>query len=142
MFNMLMDDYIVTGWHRALDNEMTGREFEEFCVDFLCAAGFWRADLTPVSDDGGVDILASKKDVTYAIQCKRQQDPVGPGTVRDIIGGRDFYRRLGHRCDKAVIMTNGGFTDRAKEVAESLDVLLWGKEEIERIAEETGVLLL
>ena len=141
MFDM-MEDYIVTGWKRVLDNEMPGREFEEFCVDFLCAAGFWRADLMPASGDGGVDILASKKDVTYVIQCKRQQDPVGPKVVRDIVGGRDLYRRMGYRCDKAVIMTNAGFTERAKESAELLDVLLWSKEEIEKMAEETGVLLL
>lgn len=139
---MFDDDYIVTGWSRAKENNMTGREFEEFCVELLCAAGFWRADLTPASDDGGVDILASRKDVTYAIQCKRQQEPVGPGVVRDIIGGRDYYKSRGFRCDNAVIMTNARFTDRAREAARSMGVQLWGREEIERLAEETGVMLL
>lgn len=153
---MITDDYIVTGWNRALSNRMSGTDFEKFCADFLCAAGFMHADMTPHSSDDGIDILASRHDVTYAIQCKRRKKPIGPGIIRSTMGSMDLYETPLHeigkrtflqknreyRFDYAVVMTNSVFTEKAIHTAESLNILLWDRYWIKQTADETGVILL
>ena len=58
-------------------DEMEGVEFEQYCAELLRNRGFIDVKLTQASGDFGVDILAEKDGVTYAIQCKRYADPVG-----------------------------------------------------------------
>ena len=54
-------------------DEMEGHEFEYFCADLLEKRGFEEVEVTKGSGDYGVDILAEKDGVTYAIQCKRYE---------------------------------------------------------------------
>ena len=49
-------------------DEMEGHEFEYFCADLLEKRGFEEVEVTKGSGDYGVDILAEKDGVTYAIQ--------------------------------------------------------------------------
>ena len=56
---------------------MEGREFEQYCVDLLREHDFLEVEVTKGSGDYGVDILAQKDGVSYAIQCKRYDGPVG-----------------------------------------------------------------
>ena len=48
---------------------MDGQEFEYYCADLLKSQGFLEVEVTRASGDYGVDILAEKDGVTYAIQC-------------------------------------------------------------------------
>lgn len=50
--------------------EMEGHEFEYYCADLLKNKGFLEVEVTKGSGDYGVDILAEKDGITYAIQCK------------------------------------------------------------------------
>ena len=54
-----------------LFEDMEGHEFEYFCADILKQKGFVDVEVTRGSGDYGIDILAEKEGVTYAIQCKR-----------------------------------------------------------------------
>lgn len=58
-------------------DEMPGLDFEYYCADLLKQRGFIDVEVTKSSGDYGIDILAEKEGVTYAIQCKRYQEPVG-----------------------------------------------------------------
>ena len=49
-------------------DEMEGVEFEQYCAELLRNRGFIDVKLTKASGDFGVDILAEKDGVTYAIQ--------------------------------------------------------------------------
>ena len=49
--------------------DMEGHEFEFFCADLLRDRGFVEVEVTRGSGDYGIDILAEKDGVTYAIQC-------------------------------------------------------------------------
>lgn len=152
---MIMDDYIVTGWRLALENKMKGTDFERFCSQFLYAAGFLHADLTPYSNDDGIDILASRKDITYAIQCKRRKKPIGPGIIRSTMGSLDLYEKSytdngrhiftshgkEYEFDYAVVMTNTRFTEKAQQTADTLGILLWDRNWIEQTAQQMGILL-
>ena len=100
--------------------DMEGHEFERFCANLLKQKGFVDVEVTKGSGDYGVDILAEKDGVTYAIQCKRYTAPVGVKAVQEAYAGRDYYDRM-----VGAVMTNQYFTTPAVEAAKKLKILLW-----------------
>src|SRR5262249_48471921 len=71
-------------------NSLDGVGFERECEKSLCEAGF-TVERTPMSGDFGVDLLARKGSLTYAIQCKYYVTPVGISAVQEAAGGRQHY---------------------------------------------------
>lgn len=118
--------------HRVFSFEdMEGYEFEYFCADLLKEHGFCEVEVTKGSGDYGIDILAQKDGVTYAIQCKRYMAPVGVKAVQEAYAGRDYYDRM-----VGAVMTNQYFTTPAVEAAKKLKILLWDGGYIESMMEE------
>lgn len=107
-------------------DEMEGHDFEYFCAELLEDNGFIEVEVTRGSGDYGVDILAEKDGVTYAVQCKRYTSPVGVQAVQQIYAGRDYYDRM-----VGAIMTNQYFTAPAADAAKKLKILLWDREYID-----------
>lgn len=114
----------------AMD-EMDGHDFEYFCADLLEKQGFMDVEVTRGSGDFGVDILAEKEGVTYAVQCKRYQGSVGVDAVLQTYAGKDYYDRM-----VGVVMTNRYFTSPAMKAAEKLRILLWDREYVDSMLEE------
>ena len=114
----------------AMD-EMDGREFEYFCADLLEKQGFTEVEVTRGSGDFGVDILAEKDGVTYAVQCKRYHGSVGVEAVLQTYAGRDYYDRM-----VGAVMTNQYFTSPAVEAAGKLRILLWDRGYVDGMMEE------
>lgn len=110
---------------------MEGHEFEYYCADLLRRAGFLEVEVTRGSGDYGVDILAELGGVTYAVQCKRYDGPVGVKAVQEVYAGRDYYDRM-----VGVVMTNQYFTRPAVEVAQKLKILLWDRDYLESMLDE------
>ena len=100
--------------------DMEGHEFEFCCADLLRDRGFVEVEVTRGSGDYGIDILAEKDGVTYAIQCKRYGTPVGVKAIQEAYAGRDYYDRM-----VGAVMTNQYFTSPAVEAAGKLKILLW-----------------
>ncbi len=117
--------------HGDID-EMEGHEFEYFCADLLEKQGFMEVEVTRGSGDFGVDILAEKDGVTYAVQCKRYQGPVGVDAVLRTYAGRDYYD-----CMVGAVMTNQYFTAPAVQAAKKLKILLWDRGYIDGMMEES-----
>lgn len=117
----------------AMD-EMDGHEFEYFCADLLEKQGFIDVEVTRGSGDFGVDILAEKDGVTYAVQCKRYQGPVGVDAVLQTYAGRDYYD-----CMVGAVMTNQYFTAPATEAAGKLHILLWDRGYVDSMLEEVTI---
>ncbi len=111
--------------------DMEGHEFERFCANLLKQKGFVDVEVTKGSGDYGVDILAEKDGVTYAIQCKRYTTPVGVKAVQEAYAGRDYYDRM-----VGAVMTNQYFTTPAVEAAKKLKILLWDGGYVESMMEE------
>ena len=117
---------------RALPfDDMEGHDFEYFCADLLQQHGFQEVRVTKGSGDYGVDILAEKDGVTYAIQCKRYHEPVGVKAVQEAYAGRDYYDRM-----VGAVLTNQYFTTPAVEAARKLKILLWDRGYLEEMMEE------
>ena len=115
---------------KALD-EMDGRDFEFFCADLLEQKGFLDVEVTKGSGDFGIDILAEKDGVTYAIQCKRYEEPVGVKAVQEAYAGREYYDRM-----VGAVMSNQYFTEPAVAAAKKLKILLWDRGYLEEMLEE------
>ena len=111
--------------------DMDGHEFEYFCADLLEHRGFVEVEVTRGSGDYGIDILAEKDGVTYAIQCKRYTAPVGVKAIQEAYAGRDYYDRM-----VGAVMTNQYFTAPAIEAAKKLKILLWDGGYVESMMEE------
>lgn len=112
-------------------DDMEGHEFEYFCADLLRDNGFTEVEVTRGSGDYGVDILAQKDGITYAVQCKCHTDPIGIRAVQEVYAGRDYYDRM-----VGVVMTNQYFTSAAVHAAEKLKILLWDRGYVEEMMEE------
>ena len=112
-------------------DEMEGHEFEFYCADLLKDRGFSEVEVTSGSRDFGVDILAEKDGVTYAIQCKCYTSPVGVSAVQEVYAGRDYYD-----CMVGVVLTNQYFTEPAVDMAGKLQILLWDRGYLESMMEE------
>ncbi len=97
---------------RNTPDGMEGHDFEYYCAELL----------------RGADILAEKEGVTYAVQCKCYNGPVGVPAVQEVYAGAAFYDRM-----VGVVMTNTFFTAPAVTIARKLNVLLWDREYLEQV---------
>ena len=112
-------------------DEMEGLDFEYYCAELLRNRGFIEVEVTKSSGDYGIDILAEKEGVTYAIQCKRYNGPVGVKAVQEAYAGRDFYDRM-----VGCVLTNQYFAQPAVDAAQKLKILLWDRDYLEEMIEE------
>ncbi len=114
---------------RELD-EMDGLDFEYYCADLLAENGFVDVQVTRSSGDYGIDILAEKEGVTYAIQCKCYTGLVGVKAVQEAYAGRDYYDRM-----VGAVLTNQYFTKSAVQAARKLKILLWDRDYLQAMEE-------
>lgn len=112
-------------------DEIEGHEFEYYCAELLKKRGFEEVSVTKGSGDYGVDVLAEKDGVTYAIQCKAYTTPVGVKAVQEAYAGREFYDRM-----VGAVLTNQYFTKPAVEAAKKLKILLWDRGYLDSMIEE------
>ena len=101
---------------------VNGFDFEHYCADLLLKNGYSKAEVTQGCGDYGIDILAEKDGVTYAVQCKCYSNSVGNKSVQEAYSGKEFYK-----CMVAAVLTNNYFTPAAVETAKETRVLLWDR---------------
>ena len=112
---------------------MEGHDFEFYCADILRKNGFENVEVTRGSGDHGIDILAEKNDITYAIQCKCYSSDIGNAAVQQAHTGKSIYKK-----DIAVVLTNRYFTAQAKEEAAALGVKLWDRDKLNSMIEKAN----
>lgn len=109
-------------------DHLSGFEFENFCAEILKQNSFVNVSVTSKSRDHGIDILAEKDGITYAIQCKHYSSDVGNDAVQQAHAGKNIYKK-----DIAVVLTNQYFTQQAKEDAAILHVKLWNQDKLNNL---------
>ena len=115
-------------------DSMDGHEFEYFCADLLKNNGFINVVVTQGSGDHGIDILAEKDDISYAIQCKCYSSNIGNAAVQQAHTGKALYHK-----DVAVVMTNQYFTQQAQDEASQLGVKLWNRDKINELIDKPSL---
>ena len=126
-YNSDISEYYHTHDISEIDG-MNGHDFENFCADLLREHSFVDVKVTKGSGDQGVDILAKKGGVKYAIQCKNYASPLSNKPIQEVNAGRFFYD-----CHVGVVLTNSTFTPGAKALAEKTGVLLWDREKMQEM---------
>ena len=98
--------------------------FEHLCAQSLIHNGFDGTRVTPGSGDYGVDIIASRGNERWAVQCKRYTPTryAGNNGIQEVYTGAHYYG-----CTHAAVMTTTLFTDLSKAIAHSLGVYLWDR---------------
>ena len=97
---------------------LTGRGFEIEVTNLLNRAGY-HAHLTPVSGDGGVDIILGDGTV---VQCKAHRAPASPGVVRELYGA------LTHQnAPKAMLISLNGVTNGVHSFIKGKPITVWDK---------------
>ena len=107
---------------------MDGVEFERFMAGLLRRNGYDGVELTRASGDYGVDVIAQRDGLRYAIQCKRYSGRLGGKAGQGGYAGARMYE-----ADVCAVATNSSFTAAAQTLAEELGVLLWDRQELERM---------
>ena len=103
-------------------DSMDGAQFEEWCAKLLSELGYSEVTRTGKSGDQGVDLLAAKDGVRYAIQCKCYSSDLGNTPIQEVNVGKVIYR-----CQIGAVMTNRYFTDGGRIAAEATGTLLWDR---------------
>lgn len=96
-----------------------GQEYEYFVAEYLRRTGYSQVTVTKGSGDYGVDILATKNGIKYAVQCKYYSSPVSLKAVQEVVAGAPCYG-----CNAAMVVTNTTFTKSAIKLAAANGVTL------------------
>jgi restriction system protein len=101
-------------------HQVSPRKFEELVASIFKNNGF-RVELTPVTRDGGVDIIAVQKtdllsDSLFLIECKRYapENKVGIGVLQRMAGVVETKR-----ANKGLIVTTSCFSADARQFADN-----------------------
>lgn len=113
-------------------DKMDGHQFEYACADILKANGYKHVKVTRRSGDFGVDVIAEKDKVRYAIQCKRYNHKLDNTPIQEVVGGLAYYQ-----CDKGAVMTNQYFTEPAKQLAQVNDIKLLDRDTLSHMVDKT-----
>lgn len=111
---------------------MEGHEFENFIADLLRKLSYQNVKVTRGSGDQGVDVLAEKEGIRYAVQCKCYSSDLGNTPVQEVNTGKVIYN-----CHVGVVVTNRYFTSGAKEAAKATGVLLWDRVKLQELMMQT-----
>jgi HJR/Mrr/RecB family endonuclease len=86
-------------------------EFEAY-IGLLFEKSGYRVQETGGSGDRGIDLVVHRNGQASVVQCKRYEDNIGPGTVRELIGAMTSAR-----ADHGFLVTTSAFTAGAKREA-------------------------
>lgn len=113
---------------------MEGHDFEYWCASLLKKIGFTNVEVTQGSGDQGVDILAEKDGIRYAIQCKCYSSDLGNSPVQEVSAGKMMPQ---YHCQVGAVITNRYFTKGAKDLADATGTLLWDRDWIANTLKST-----
>lgn len=109
-------------------DSMDGKFFEIWLAHQFRRAGY-TVKRTRYQKDHGVDlILTTPKGTKIAIQAKKlgqRKGRVGAKALGEVIRGQKYYN-----CDKAMMVTNQGYTEQAREEARKIGIELVDRENL------------
>lgn len=111
----------------TLTQDMDGHSYEAMVAELLAQRGY-SVHLTKTTGDQGVDIIAKKEGLVFAVQCKRYSRTVGNAAVQEVIAGMKFYG-----ADFGAVVTNSQFSQSAHDLANVSSILLLHDSELDRL---------
>lgn len=108
---------------------LSGRQFE-IELKKLFEKQEYKASLTPVSGDGGIDIVLKKNGRTTIVQCKAHKRIIGPETIRALHG-----ILVSFKADDAILASTSGFTSGVVAYAQAQGIRLVSLDDIINMVE-------
>ena len=108
-------------------DKMSGEEFEMYLKKYFEKMKY-KVELTPLSNDYGADLICTKNGHVLVVQAKRYEGKVGNAAIQQVVAAKDYYE-----ADECMVVTNSYFTRNAYSLAKANDVLLWDRDDIEKI---------
>ena len=112
-------------------NSLSGRSFEHEVANVYSRLGY-KAEVTPYSNDKGIDIWLTRNDERIAVQCKAHAKPVGPAVARELFGATQH-----HSITSSVIVSRSGFTKGVYEFVVGKKIQLIGVSDLIAFQEKT-----
>jgi restriction system protein len=109
-------------------DKMRGVDFEKYSAKLFKALGYKNIKLTVASGDYGADIIMSKHNKKYVVQCKRYSSSLGVKSIQEVISARIYYS-----ADYAIVITNSCFTRQANLLAQKANIILYNRQELIKI---------
>jgi hypothetical protein len=124
---------------REMLYELPPSAFERLVADLYAAEG-WETCVTQASQDGGIDVVATRDDgigQTALIQAKRYgpDTKVGAREIREYAAVRDRHEQ----ADMMLVVTTGTFTAPAREEAGAMNVKLCDGDDLETMIRRNGL---
>lgn len=107
-------------------DRLSGRAFEKYLRAQFRHLGY-RVTLTDLSHDYGADLILRRRGEKIVVQAKRYEKNVGIAAVQEAVGSVAYYD-----ADRAMVVTNSGFTKSARNLARQNEVELWGRYDIQK----------
>ena len=73
-------------------------------------------------EKNGADLILRRRGEKIVVQAKRYEKNVGIAAVQEAVGSVAYYD-----ADRAMVVTNSGFTKSARNLARQNEVELWGR---------------
>lgn len=105
-------------------DKMDGRQFELYLGLLYKALGY-KTEVTRSTGDFGADLVIEKDGLRTVIQAKCYSKNVGIDAVQQVYAAKALYG-----ATQAMVVTNRGFTDAAKNLARSNGVILIDREKL------------
>ena len=112
---------------------MTGGEFEQRLAALFRQLGY-ETQPTKASGDFGADLILTGNGERVVVQAKRWKDTVGVKGVQEAHAAISYYK-----ARRAMVVTTGGFTRQAAELAKRTKVELWNRTRLVDALLETSV---
>lgn len=100
---------------RLLGQEMTPRNAEFFCKNFMLFKGAYGAEVTQGSKDGGLDVISEN----FVGQVKHLHNKVGVKELREFLGASISTKKI------PVFFSKSGYTDEARDFAIKNQILIY-----------------
>lgn len=100
---------------------MSGQEFENFVAHLFRKMGY-STEVTKTSGDQGIDVIVEKNGKKIGIQTKCYSNTVSNKAIQEVVAGIKYYQ-----LTKGIVITNNYFTESAKILAHSNEVVIWDR---------------
>lgn len=104
---------------------MSDENFIKYVLELLQKNGYKKVKQVIYTGDYGVDIIAYKDEIKYAIQCVQFRGVVTVDVIKNLLLGKEYYD-----CDKAMIVTNSIFNRKAIKLATSSKIELINRDKL------------
>ena len=109
---------------------LKGRDLEREIGNLFSSQGY-TVELTPPTNDKGIDLFLNKGGIKTIVQCKGHSTPIGPDIVRDLYGTLTASRAF-----SAILISTSGFTKGAYDFAKGKRIELFSLNDIIKLSEQ------